>query len=187
MAERRAIARRKAHEEAQKKAMAGLGQTMNVTALIQAAKFAQVVDSVEVLRSGLPADELPEEVCGGDGRTYGGKALCGLRPGFWPRKEAILLCEAPYFDQLILATILANCATMAWESPRDPPGTLKASFIGLCEWVFLAIFTVEMLTKMLAYGLVVYKESYLRDAWCQVPRLVSPSCCLTQSRVVAHM
>ena len=57
---------------------------------------------------------------------------------------------------------------MAWVSPLDPPGTPKAAFIDVCEWVFLAIFTGELLTKMVAYGLIFHAEAYLRDPWCQL-------------------
>jgi uncharacterized membrane protein YcjF (UPF0283 family) len=61
---------------------------------------------------------------------------------------------------------------MAWDSPLDPPGTIKAAFIGGCEWVYLAIFTTEMLCKILAYGFILQDGSYLRDAWCQLDFLV---------------
>ena len=53
------------------------------------------------------------------------------------------------FDPLILLTILANCTTMAWESPLDPEGTSKAAFIAVCEWVYLAIFTFELVIKVI--------------------------------------
>ena len=52
---------------------------------------------------------------------------------------AIGLIEQPYFDPLILLTILCNCVTMAWDSPLDPPGTWKAGLLGLCEWTYLAM------------------------------------------------
>ena len=70
----------------------------------------------------------------------------------------------------------ANCATMAWESPLDemlhPEGTWKSSFIGVCEWAYLGIFTFELLTKVLAYGFLWHREAYLRDAWCQLDFVV---------------
>ena len=33
--------------------------------------------------------------------------------------------ESKWFDPVILATIGANCVTLAWQSPLDPSGTLK--------------------------------------------------------------
>ena len=38
----------------------------------------------------------------------------------------------------------------------------------VCEWVYLIIFTVEMFSKILAYGFLFNKEAYLKDAWCQL-------------------
>ena len=40
------------------------------------------------------------------------------------------------------------------------------------EWVFLAIFTSEMLVKISAYGFICHREAYLHDAWCQLDFLV---------------
>ena len=68
------------------------------------------------------------------GVTYDGSSLLfSLRPADQPRKAAIELLERPLFDPLILLTITANCVTMAWESPLDPAGTWKASFLAVCE------------------------------------------------------
>ena len=72
------------------------------------------------------------EVTGPSGRLYGGQFLC-MRVYHRPRRWAILLVEWGPFDPVILTTILANCATMAWQSPLDPLGTPKAAFIDVCE------------------------------------------------------
>ncbi|KOO27419.1 voltage-gated ion channel superfamily, partial [Chrysochromulina tobinii] len=61
---------------------------------------------------------------------------------------------------------------MAWNSPLDPPGTLKAHFIDVCEWVYLLIFTFEMLAKICAYGFIGHDGAYLRDAWGQLDFVV---------------
>ena len=44
----------------------------------------------------------------------------------------------------------------------------EQAFIAACDWLYLAIFTVELLLKVLAYGFLMHEGSYLRDAWCQV-------------------
>ena len=62
-----------------------------------------------------------------------------LRVGTCPCKHAILLVEVSFFEPLILFTILANCGTMAWGSPLDPPGSWKARVLALCEQVFLVL------------------------------------------------
>ena len=112
------------------------------------------------------------EVRGPSGTISGSTSLFCLLPGQFPRSWAILVAESKAFDPIVLLTILANCMTMAWESPLDPPGTSKAAFIDTCEWVFLGIFTLEMLIKILAYGFLLHKGAYLRDAWCQMDFVV---------------
>ena len=64
---------------------------------------------------------------GPSGRLYVSTSIFCLWPTDPPRWQAICLVEAWWFDPLILLTILANCATMAWESPLDPPDTSKVS------------------------------------------------------------
>ena len=116
--------------------------------------------------------DMPE--CRGiDGRVYGGDStIFNLPPGYPPRKWAIVLVDAQWFEAIILLTIMTNCLTMAWESPLDQPGTYKAHMILFLEHVFLAIFTVELLLKVLAYGLFSHDGSYLRDRWCQFDFIV---------------
>ena len=48
------------------------------------------------------------------GRLYTASQSC-LLPGQDPRKSAIKLVEHRAFDPIILAFIMANCCTMAWE------------------------------------------------------------------------
>ena len=61
---------------------------------------------------------------------------------------------------------------MAWSSPLDPPGTTKQDLLAVLEWVYLYIFTFELTMKIIAYGFVCHKHSYLRDAWCQLDFVV---------------
>ena len=74
-------------------------------------------------------DDSPDEkeVQGPSGKIYAGTTFCCLLPGHSPRKYFILIAESRPFDPFILLTILANCSTMAWESPLDPEGTPKAA------------------------------------------------------------
>ena len=109
-----------------------------------------------------------ERVQGPSGKVYGSTSVWGLRPGSEPRRSSIRIVETWLFDPIILTTILANCATMAWQSPLDPCCTWKERVIGRLEWVFLLVFTAELLIKVTAYGLVLNRGSYLRDSWCQL-------------------
>ena len=111
-------------------------------------------------------------VVGSGGRVYGSTSIFCLRPATQPRKLAIHLCESSYFEALVLLTIFANVCTMAWESPLDPPDTPKASLIRQCEAAFLGVYTVELATKVVAYGFLMHRHSYLRDPWCQLDFVV---------------
>ena len=95
-----------------------------------------------------------------------------MRPHHCLRRMAIKAIEQPFFNPIILTTIMCNCTTMAWSSPLDPPGTWKEAFITRCENIFLTIFVVELLLKVLAYGFVMHSHSYLRDPWCQLDFVV---------------
>ena len=80
--------------------------------------------------------------------------------------------SSPWYACGQLLTIMANCLTMAWSSPLDPPGTPKAAFLDACEGLFLMIFTLELLAKVLAFGLLAGTGAYLRDPWCQLDFVV---------------
>ena len=128
--------------------------------------------SVKAVIPGLEAlDASPTAVAvKGKERVYQSTSLFCLLPGHEPRRSFIKLVESKPFDPLILITILANCGTMAWESPLDPCCTDKAAFIDVCEWVYLIIFTIEMFSKIIAYGFVWCGNdtAYLTDAWCKL-------------------
>ena len=129
--------------------------------------------SVEDLLRG--TDPPPAAVRGRSGRIYAGKALGCLMCHQQPRLLAIRAIEWSKFDALILCVIVANCATMAATSPLQPPygdSEAKAAFIQACERFYLATFTVEMLTKIVALGLAVGNNTYLRDAWSRLDFVV---------------
>ena len=120
---------------------------------------------------GLSATPPATEVIGPSKHIYDGLSLFCLRPASLPRRAAIYTVENKLFDPIILVTILANCCTMAWESPLDPTGTWKEAFIGQLEWIYLYIFTFELVAKIIAYGFYFTKEAYIKDPWCaQSPR-----------------
>lgn len=45
---------------------------------------------------------------------------------------------------------------------------LRAVGDSLSQWVYLWIFTLELVVKVVAYGFVVHRDSYLRDPWCRL-------------------
>ena len=114
----------------------------------------------------------PKAVQGPSGWVYHSTSLGCLRPHHCIRSLAIHVIESSVFDPFIMITIICNCTTMAWTSPLDPPGTSKAEFLAYMEWVYLYIFTFELVMKVIAYGLLCHPHSYLRDAWCQLDFVV---------------
>lgn len=126
-----------------------------------------MTDAIRPLEE-LYAESPPKQVLGPSGRIYGGMSLLDLRPHHEPRRSAIFIVEHRAFDPFVLLSILANCITMAAQSPLDDCCTDKAHLLAVCEDVFLAIFTMELLLKVLAYTLISHRNAYLRDSWCQL-------------------
>lgn len=156
--------------ETERTASSAGGETAR-TADGETATPAQLEEELPGLQA-LFEDPPAPEVQGQSGRRYHSTSLCWLRPSDQLRCAAILLVEARWFDPFILTIILANCATMAWESPLDPPGTWKAGVLDVTEWFFLYIFTTELVAKVIAYGFVMHEGSYLQDPWCQLDFVV---------------
>ena len=86
--------------------------------------------------SALDGSRSVDAVRGPSGREYRGETLCGLGVNDEPRQSAIHIIEWRFFDPIILLLIVANCATMAWESPLDEPGTRKAALIARLELLY---------------------------------------------------
>ena len=62
------------------------------------------------------ADPPADTICGASGRIYRSKTLGVYAVYDEPRRFCIRTVESPFFDPLILLTILCNCITMAWAS-----------------------------------------------------------------------
>ena len=88
----------------------------------------KVYPPVSMLASSNP----PSVVKGKSGWIYHSTSLGCLRPYHLPRRLAINVVESAVFDPFILLTIMANCTTMAWASPMDPPDTPKQDFLAVC-------------------------------------------------------
>ncbi|XP_056021116.1 sodium channel protein 1 brain-like isoform X8 [Ostrea edulis] len=84
------------------------------------------------------------------------KALGCLTPWNPARKFSVYIATNQFFDYLVILTILCNCVFLAM--PDDPASETA-------EYVFLGIYTMECVVKILARGLIVNKFTYLRDPW----------------------
>ncbi|XP_076303607.1 ca[2+]-channel protein alpha[[1]] subunit D isoform X4 [Lasioglossum baleicum] len=82
------------------------------------------------------------------------------------RKMCIDVVEWKPFEWLILVTIFANCVALAVYTPY-PYGdsNLTNQYLEKIEYIFLVIFTVECVMKIIAYGFVAHPGAYLRNGW----------------------
>jgi hypothetical protein len=80
------------------------------------------------------------------------------------RRLVLGIVEAPAFDKFILVIILLNSVCMAVTNHRNPDAPIN-SYINVLEYIFLAIFIVECVLKIIAYGFFVGKTAYLKDGW----------------------
>lgn len=65
-----------------------------------------------------------------------------------------------------MLTIFANCVALAVYTPF-PNGDSNTTNVYLekIEYVFLVIFTVECVMKIIAYGFMMHPGAYLRNGW----------------------
>lgn len=83
------------------------------------------------------------------------------------RVAIIRLITIPAFDYTVLLLIGCNAAMMAMEDPlRDPdnPTDLELQMKDF-ELIFNVLFTIEMIMKMIALGLVNGSHTYLQSPW----------------------
>ncbi|XP_053979971.1 sodium channel protein 60E isoform X4 [Hylaeus volcanicus] len=70
------------------------------------------------------------------------------------RRYCIFLSTNQYFDYVVMATIILNCAFLAMTETIEE-----------AEYIFLAIYTAEMVIKSIAKGFALNKYTYLRNPW----------------------
>ncbi|CAF1094276.1 unnamed protein product [Rotaria sordida] len=82
------------------------------------------------------------------------------------RRTCIKLVEWKPFEYLVLFTIFCNCAALALSKPLPNNDTTPInSRLEQIEYIFLAIFTLEVILKIIAYGLCLHPNAYLRSGW----------------------
>lgn len=82
------------------------------------------------------------------------------------RRLMKFIIEWPPFEYTVLVTIIATCVVMAMEEHLpDGDRTPLAQQLEEAEPYFLAIFCFEATCKILALGLVLHNNSYLRNVW----------------------
>ncbi|CAE7545784.1 Cacna1h [Symbiodinium microadriaticum] len=69
------------------------------------------------------------------------------------------------FDNAILFCILVSSVGMAMDSPLSDPSAPWTQVIRRGDQVFAVIFALEMVIKLIAYGLFWCEHGYLKDGW----------------------
>jgi hypothetical protein len=86
------------------------------------------------------------------------------------RRAAAAVVTNKYFELFILALILANCVTLAmWSRQPGFDETELGVALSYTDYVFAAIFSLELLLKVVAMGLVWKPGTYLRNGGYQQP------------------
>ncbi|CAE7478387.1 Cacna1a, partial [Symbiodinium sp. CCMP2456] len=69
------------------------------------------------------------------------------------------------FDNAILFCILVSSVGMAMDSPLSDPSAPWTQVLRRGDQVFAVIFALEMVIKLIAYGLFWCEHGYLKDGW----------------------
>ncbi|XP_065672374.1 sodium channel protein 1 brain isoform X5 [Hydra vulgaris] len=70
------------------------------------------------------------------------------------RKWAIYIITNKLFDFFMITTVIINCLFLAMNNAPE-----------VAEYVFTGIYTLEMILKIFAKGLLLHHYAYLRDGW----------------------
>lgn len=75
------------------------------------------------------------------------------------------LVRNPAFDSVVTVLILASSTCLALDNPLANPDSTSTKTLRVFDLAFTIIFIVEMVVKILGYGLVFRQSAYLRNAW----------------------
>ncbi|GMT23860.1 hypothetical protein PFISCL1PPCAC_15157, partial [Pristionchus fissidentatus] len=82
------------------------------------------------------------------------------------RKACIAITEWRPFEWLILFMICANCIALAVYQPYPAQDSdVKNNILEQIEYLFIVVFTIECVLKVIAQGFAMHPGAYLRNAW----------------------
>ena len=97
---------------------------------------------------------------------YCPRAFYVLHKESFPRKQVIQIVHNKWFDRIIITLIVANCGFLAADDPLDTdPNSALQQVMAMAELIFLVLFTIEAVLKIITQGFFVGKNTYLRNAW----------------------
>ncbi|XP_042240385.1 voltage-dependent T-type calcium channel subunit alpha-1I-like isoform X5 [Homarus americanus] len=81
------------------------------------------------------------------------------------RRLSLFLVSRGWFDSTVLFFIGLNCITLAMERPNIPPDSVERKILMIFNYVFTAVFGLEMTVKVTAEGLLYGKGAYFSSGW----------------------
>ncbi|XP_053607628.1 voltage-dependent T-type calcium channel subunit alpha-1G-like isoform X3 [Plodia interpunctella] len=81
------------------------------------------------------------------------------------RRFCTWMVTRSWFDNIVLLFIALNCITLAMERPNIPPDSKERAFLSSANYVFTAVFAVEMFIKVIASGMFYGPEAYFTSGW----------------------
>ena len=75
---------------------------------------------------------------------------------------ALAVISSRTFETISVIVIVLNSLSLAIE---DPTSSTQSVFQQNLDMIFLALYTTEMILKILGMGFMLNENSYLRDGW----------------------
>ncbi|XP_033105567.1 voltage-dependent L-type calcium channel subunit alpha-1D-like [Anneissia japonica] len=87
------------------------------------------------------------------------------------RKASFFVVNHNYFSNVVLVLIMVSSAMLAAEDPVNKQNT-RNEILQKFDYVFTGIFTIEIMLKVVAYGLVIHKGAFCRNSFNLLDLLV---------------
>ena len=81
------------------------------------------------------------------------------------RQVCFKVVENSKFEMAMTVIILASSGSLAIDNPLLDPQTNLVKALQVCDVIFTGMFVGELIAKVLAYGLLLGKNAYLRNGW----------------------
>ena len=93
--------------------------------------------------------------------------LTGISLGVFPpthpfRVGIAWITRNPLFENLVLLCIIVSCIMLAWDTPLLEPGSTTWAVITYADRVFTVVFVLEMVLKVITFGLFSTPQAYLK-------------------------
>ena len=93
---------------------------------------------------------------------YYGLKYCWTAVRYYIQSTCLRLVQHSLFETISLLVIMANCVVLAVD---DPTVSEQATWQTDADYVFQALYTLEIVLNVLGMGFVLNEGAYLRDPW----------------------